>query len=1346
MIRYIPPFILQNYEKKILTGSLKAYVLLLDIVDFTKTGTALQKEGKQGAEELSRFLDIAFGVPIEMVTKHSGFVSLFAGDAFCAIFPDAQADNIISVVNSISSFFQEHETHKTSFGEFAMKIRQTLSYGKVDWQIYVNELQNEYVFSGDALKELVELSSCKEDVAFSDAAVKNIGESHFEKLEAGYRLISQDITGVPKPLEFHYSQETIAKFINPKYSIEKPQNEIRSAAYCFANLEGIEADKREQAIETIQNLADKYGGFVNKYDDTDKGLIAIILFGIPKSEDKTLDRICAFSLETVENLPHVALGIAAGRVFAGYTGSGEVKEYTALGHSMNLAERLMSKARAGEVLADTNLWQEMQTHYDFDYLGSLNLKGIALPLRYYDLNRFSKDKTWHRESRFVGREEEVTNIRNWLDTSMEGQKNSIIYIFGDAGIGKSRLVKEVLAQYPSNAYHKFFITCDAILPKPLEAIKQIIRTYFYYNPQLPDDVGIGLFKSLWSSIAMGDKELQRIESIIASLLGYQWEGSTWSKLPPDEKPTQLRNAFLSFMEQLTWKNPVLIHLDDGQWLDLDSLEYLQDMSKKSISPIEIVVSCRYSENGEKTDLELISYKRTDLELSSLTDNSSVELIRTTLRLENVPEETSNLIIDRAMGNPFFIEQLTSYLMEIGGVNDKGVITGDINHFSTFSISDIISSRIDRLTENVRECMFGASVLGMQFNIEVLTRMLNHEIVRELELGEKNRIWKDLDELCYIFSHILIKDVVYQRMMSDKLQFLHQIAAEAMEIVFADNLNENAEEIAHHFDKGNQALKASKYYDKAGYLLKEKCDFTRSEINLQHAFQIRETILGEKHPDTAYTLNNLAMLYYAQGKYEQAEPLFTKALQIRETVLGQEDPDTAISLINLAIFYKDQDKFEQAEQYYLKALQIREKVLGTEHPETASGLSYLGNLYFMQGKFEQAESLYLRALKILEKVLSSENSDTAATLDNLAVLYKAQGKFEQAEQLFMRALDLNEKRVGTEHPSTASVLNNLADLYQYQGKYEKAEPLYLKAMEIREKVLGEEHPVVAFAINNLATISLSQGKFAQAEQLFLRALDKLEKLLGTENYNTAITLDNLAIVDYVQGKYEQAELHYWRALKIFEKICGKEHPDTEKTLCNLADLYRIQGKYEQAEPLFLEALQISEKVLGTEHYETATVLQRLATLYQSLGKYEQAEPLYLRALKIQEKVFGKQHRNTATTLQCLASLYQNQGKYEQSEQLFMAALKIQEEVLGKEHPVTANTLHNIATLYQVQGKYDRAEPLYLQALETREKTLVLGHPFTIQTLERLVELYEKMGIPGKAAEYKAKLDKIKKESL
>ena len=134
MIRYIPDFIFRQYEKQQLAGSFQGYALLFDVADFTPISTEFQKHGKEGAEELSKFLDFGFGEPIRIVEACGGFVSLFAGDAFCAIFPvgkregiktdeDKLINPILAAALSIRDFFQGKSSYQSALGEFHLQIR-----------------------------------------------------------------------------------------------------------------------------------------------------------------------------------------------------------------------------------------------------------------------------------------------------------------------------------------------------------------------------------------------------------------------------------------------------------------------------------------------------------------------------------------------------------------------------------------------------------------------------------------------------------------------------------------------------------------------------------------------------------------------------------------------------------------------------------------------------------------------------------------------------------------------------------------------------------------------------------------------------------------------------------------------------------------------------------------------------------------------------------------------------------------------------------------------------------------------------------------------------------------------
>ena len=166
MIRYIPDFILHKYSKEHFKGFFYGFALFFDVAGFTNISTEFQKYEKKGAEALSLFLDEIFHIPIEHSKRNGGFVSIFAGDAVCILFPDGKPLNVLKTVTDIYQHFLKSNSFECDLGKFDMKIRQTVTYGKLSWQIFTNNIQNEYVFFGETIQEMATLSENKKDVIF----------------------------------------------------------------------------------------------------------------------------------------------------------------------------------------------------------------------------------------------------------------------------------------------------------------------------------------------------------------------------------------------------------------------------------------------------------------------------------------------------------------------------------------------------------------------------------------------------------------------------------------------------------------------------------------------------------------------------------------------------------------------------------------------------------------------------------------------------------------------------------------------------------------------------------------------------------------------------------------------------------------------------------------------------------------------------------------------------------------------------------------------------------------------------------------------------------------------------
>jgi tetratricopeptide (TPR) repeat protein/CHAT domain-containing protein len=520
------------------------------------------------------------------------------------------------------------------------------------------------------------------------------------------------------------------------------------------------------------------------------------------------------------------------------------------------------------------------------------------------------------------------------------------------------------------------------------------------------------------------------------------------------------------------------------------------------------------------------------------------------------------------------------------------------------------------------------------------------------------------------------------------------------------------------------------YNNLADILHEQGRYAEAGPLYEKALAIDRRALGEDHPGTAECCNKLAENLIAQGRYAEAWPLSEKALAIRQKALGEDHPDTAKGYRGLAYNLYAQGRYAEAGPLFEKALSIRQKALGEEHPETGASYSNLALNFQALGQYAEARPLAEKALAIKRKAVGEDHPDTATSYNNLAMNLLAQGRYAEARPLFQKALAIYRKALGEEHPYTALAYNNLAGNLDHQGRYAEAQPLYEKALAIRRKALGEEHPYTATSCNKLAENLHALGRYAEAGPLLQKALAIYKKALGEDHPDTARVYDNLALNLNVQGRYARAEPLFQKALTIKRKALGEEHSDTATSYNNLAYNLHAQGRYAEAGPLFEKALAIDRKALGEEHRETARAYNNVAYNLDPQGRYAEARPLYEKALAINRKALGEEHHETALAYNNLAANLDHQGQYAEARPLYEKSLALLRKSLGEEHPDTAKSCRNLASNLNKQGLYADARPLYEKALAIYQKALGEEHPETAQTYNRLAA---NLGAQGRYAE-------------
>jgi CHAT domain-containing protein/tetratricopeptide (TPR) repeat protein len=375
---------------------------------------------------------------------------------------------------------------------------------------------------------------------------------------------------------------------------------------------------------------------------------------------------------------------------------------------------------------------------------------------------------------------------------------------------------------------------------------------------------------------------------------------------------------------------------------------------------------------------------------------------------------------------------------------------------------------------------------------------------------------------------------------------------------------------------------------------------------EKALDVRRKALGEDHPYTAASYNNLAFSLQAQGKYPEAQPLFEKALAIWRNALGEDQPLTATGYNNVAFNLKSRGKYAEAQPLYDKALALRCRVLGESHPDTAESYSNVAANLNAQGKYAQAQPLFEKALTIFRRVLGEDHPATATGYNNLAANLKSRGQYAEAQPLYDKALAIRLRLLGEDHPDTAQSYHNAAGNLGAQGKYAEAQALYDKALTTRRRVLGEDHPATASSYNGKAFNLKSQGRYAEAQPLFEKALALRLRALGDDDPETATSYTNLAANLAAHGQYAQAQPLLEKALAIWSGLLGEEHPATATGYTNLAANLESQGQYAEAQLLYEKSLAISLKALGNNHPHTALSYYNVAGNLNAQGKYPEAE--------------------------------------------------------------------------------------------------------------------------------------------
>jgi class 3 adenylate cyclase/tetratricopeptide (TPR) repeat protein len=637
------------------------------------------------------------------------------------------------------------------------------------------------------------------------------------------------------------------------------EGERRQVTVLFADISGFTALSEKLDPERVLALTNAvlremaiaiyyYEGYVDKF----LGDAVMAVFGAPVAHEDDAERALraallmrerleAFNRRQVHRLSHplsIHIGVNTGTVIAGNVGSDLRMSYTVMGDTVNTASRLEDASKPGQILVSRDTYRLTRGAFIFLAMEPIRVKGKQEPLIVYELQQAKTVPLKMRglqdlASAFVGRESEMAQLRAVLD-DMDVGRGRIVIASGEAGIGKSRLMAEWRAEILRGERATWLEgRCLAYTTSiPYGPFLDLIRRYAGIREEQSEHAARWRLNAVVEHFFPGDAEAK---AVFASLLALQLldrERDLLRTLPGEQLRQRLFALLEAFFVQLTKGRPTVLVIEDMHWVDATSLELIEHLLPLTENLPFTVVGVSRRQPGDAPPLAKVQAQYperfTALTLGPLSEQSSLEMVAQLLTIDELPLAFQNLVVDKAEGNPFFVEEVIRMLIERGTLQQTE--TGSGMRWEAIPLIEAVTvpntlhgllmARLDRLPAETKWLAQQASVIGRIFLYRVLRHIVESDadIDRDLNRMERDDLIRERvrdPELEYMFRHALTQEVAYESLLAERRKELHRKVGKAMEAIFAGRIAEFTVVIGEHYWQGEAWEQAFEYMTQAG---------------------------------------------------------------------------------------------------------------------------------------------------------------------------------------------------------------------------------------------------------------------------------------------------------------------------------------------------------------------------------------------------------------------------------------------------------------------------------------------------------------------------------------------------
>ncbi|TAN42955.1 MAG: adenylate/guanylate cyclase domain-containing protein [Nitrospirae bacterium] len=1283
MKNLVPRFILQRYAQGEYHGRFSAVGLFVDLSGFTKTTETLMQHGKYGAEALAGIMHNVFTPLIQTIYEHGGMISGFAGDAFTALFrEDVYAHSAGARMHALAAAWEIRQImsgglDQTVLGHsFSFAVKLGMAEGPVEWGIFLSAYENvhhAYYFSGEAVMgaAVAEKYAGQDDIIITPELAKQYESIIETEHKDGFQRIISVPGNLPAPCGINMPQiddEHKKPFQSRELLNVENLGEFRYVFTVFLSIESsLVHDELERVIQFIFDLQSRYGGYLNGIDFGDKGCNLLFFWGAPTAYEHDATHVMNFLLHLKqEAFFRFRCSVTYQFMYAGQVGGDLRHEYGCYGRGINLAARQMVEALWEEIWTDEKTYEKVGKQFQMALVGGFDFKGFAERMNVYS---FLGEKEIQSVGRYCGemfgRSADLEEIEKALRPVRQGRFAGVIGVFGEAGMGKSRLT-ETLRDMLLTMYGETFswIVCraDEISRGPFNPIKYFLRRYFNQQEGSSDAAKKESFNARLDELI--DKiqdedlrfELDRTRSILGALIDLYWDNSLYSRLEPRLKFENTLSALKSLFLAESLIMPVIIEMEDAHWLDSDSIQYMRFFTRNiETHPVAIIINSRKPEDAEMFDPEIPVFA---FHLESF-DLACTKAFAEDFLGEQADESLVDMLTQKTGGNPLFIEQMTRYLMEKDMLvnTGEGLAPKDDNMVIPDDVRAMIIARLDQLPQQGKQLVQTASVLGREFDGQILASMWrrrNDGANFEIDLNKFEQIWKPVQGSRYIFQHDLVRDSAYHMQLSTELGKLHKIAAEEIETFYRDNLQPHYGNIAYQYGMADVRHKAVEYYEKAG-------DLAKSNYQNEQAITYYDNMLcrldeneNEKRFDALLKKGGILELI---GRWREAENIYREALDIA-TGLGNE--------------------------------------IGV-----AQSTRRLAWRHYQKGELQKAMDYLNRALQSCRSV--NDEKGISIIIGRIGSIHMRNGDYAKAKECFKEDLMLSKKLAHEKGMGFA--VGNLGNIHYRKGDFDLAMEYYLERLEIFRKI--NEQPCIAVAYGGLGDVHWRQGNYEQGMSYYIEKLKLSEELGDLQTISN--TLTNIGAIFSEKGDYGEALSHLERARNVATELGDKEVIARSTRLIGAA--YRRQGSYSHAISWLNKAEELQRELKDME--EISIIYYNLGCAYQMLEDCDKALTYIKRALGISEEISNK--TGICINLGRLGSIYHTVGKAEDAVVCFENSIKMCRD-LGLRFWLSSYLIL-MAEFMLERKQYDEARALNSEGLQIADE---LGNERNIRHGKKLAE--------------------------